>query len=69
MITAACSSEFIWYFQRDEGLTHVGGVLGTLGENTLVLAMVALVALLPARTRVPAVADPPGEHTATLAAD
>src|SRR3954469_11371272 len=68
-ITAACCSEFIWFFQRDEGLTHVGGVLGTLGENTLVLFMVGLVVLLPARARVPAAADPAGDHAATLAAD
>jgi alpha-1,2-mannosyltransferase len=49
VITIACCSEVIWFFQRDVGLTHVGGVLGTLGENTLALAMVAVVAALPPR--------------------
>lgn len=48
-ITAACCSSVIWYFQRDDGLTHVGGALGTVGENAFVLVMLALVVLLPAR--------------------
>jgi alpha-1,2-mannosyltransferase len=68
-ISIACCSQSIWLFQRDEGLTHVGGVLGTLGENTLVLAMVALVALLPPRARVPTAPAPAGHDVATLTAD
>jgi hypothetical protein len=52
------------------GLTHVGGVLGTLGENALVLAMVALVILLPPRARVPeaplSAAAPSGARTTEL---
>jgi hypothetical protein len=68
-ITVACCSSVIWYFQRNEGLTHVGGVLGTLGENAFVLIMLALVALLPARARAAAVPDPTPAGAAVPAAE
>ena len=67
-ITAACCSSVIWYFQRDEGLIHDGGVLGTLGENAFVLVMLLLVLLLPARGPVP-VPDSADDGTPVLAAD
>jgi alpha-1,2-mannosyltransferase len=68
-ITAVCCSSVVWFFQRNSGLTHAGGVLGALGENAFVLIMVALVVLLPARARVPAPRDPAGDDAAALAAD
>jgi alpha-1,2-mannosyltransferase len=68
-ITVACCSSVIWYFQYDNGLVHVGGVLGTLGENAFVLIMAALVVLLPARAGEPVRDDEPSADTAVLAAD
>jgi len=69
VLTTAFCSEFVWFFQRDEGLTHVGGLFGTLGENTFGLLMVALVVLLPARARLPASPVAVDDAAATLAAD
>ena len=69
VITAACCSSVIWYFQRDEGLTHARGLLGTVGENAFVLAMVLLVVLLPARATVPATPEPRDGSDALLVAD
>lgn len=69
VLTTAFCSEFVWLFQRDEGLTHVGGLFGTLGENTFGLLMVALVVLLPARARLPAIPEAADDAAETLAAD
>jgi alpha-1,2-mannosyltransferase len=68
VITALCCSSLIWYFQRDEGLIHTGGLLGALGENSFALAMLALVVLLPIRARVPAASEPTDDSDAVLAA-
>jgi alpha-1,2-mannosyltransferase len=67
VIGTACSSDVIWFFQRDVGLTHAGGLPGMVGENAFVLAMLAVVTLLPARARVPVRA--PSDDAATRAAD
>jgi hypothetical protein len=49
LITVASCASLPWYFQRDDGLIHVGGLLGVPGENSFAFAMVALVVLLPVR--------------------
>jgi alpha-1,2-mannosyltransferase len=68
-IAAVSWTSVFWFFQRDEGLIHIGGLLGFPFENAFVLIMLALVVLLPARAPVPAVADPASDDTAALAAD
>ena len=68
-VTAACWTSLNWHFQRNEGLTHSGGVLGTVGENSLVLIMLALLAFLPVREPVPARSDPADDSPAALAVD
>lgn len=69
VIFLACASEFIWFFQRDEGLTHIGGPIGAVGENILTLAMVALVLVLPARSTVPVARPAADGRPVSLAAD
>jgi alpha-1,2-mannosyltransferase len=68
-ITLACWTSLDWHFQRDEGLTHPGGVVGTVGENSYVLIMLALLLLLPIRPPVPAGVDPADDSTAALAVE
>jgi alpha-1,2-mannosyltransferase len=68
-VTVACWTSLNWHFQRDQGLTHPGGVLGTVGENSFVLIMLALLVLLPVREPVPAGSDPADDSPAALAVD
>jgi alpha-1,2-mannosyltransferase len=69
LITIACWSSLVWHFQSNQGLTHPGGVIGTLGENSFVLIMLALLVFLPVRAPAPAGADPADDSTAALAVD